>query len=462
MMQSFSNQVLKLGASIFIPLGLLAGLLLSMGVYGQATASTERSGKADPDTYFDTYDGASRIMQSGISTQTLWSLIQKSWGRTHPAPPPPPPVDPNPCRDGRSLKIGDWAVSDRNLGLSSAMSDSNTNRILFVGRCDAQQSDLSAGLGPTVIGPHGIEERLEPFADQLWTFEPEIDSEAGDYQLQFNTMGLSDIVVPVTLYSQDRIYTTLHDSQKMVRRFKSMTDVALSGDGFWGVDRLLATLVKVDTETPVPLHAWEIPVADVGSFVSAMPDVPDSVYGQKNSTGQFAIILCAPEDCDMAPSFVLDSQGQVSVIWPTLYSTIFCVRSADCSVETTMDVLVNGQSYWTAPLGPGPWPEQGSSSLDLTDDLSIEILANDPLVGLKNGSGIQHVDFSIMDEQGEQVYHWRDDAAPFCLFGDTDICTPSWNWDPLPPGIYDVKAWVVTPDGNTTEATDSPLRLLVK
>jgi len=461
-MQSFYNRIVKPGVSLFAPLGLLIGLLLPLSVFGHATARPDRLGKVDLGAYLDVSHGSSRIMQSGISTQTLWSIIQNSWGRTYPAPPSPPSLDFHPCRDGSSVKIGNWAVSDRNLILSSSMSRDDVNQMLFVGRCDVQQPDYSVGLAPSVTSPKGIEERLEPYSDQLWKFEPDIDSEAGDYQLQFNTMGLNDVVVRVNLNSQGRVYTTLHDSQNMVRRFKSMADVELSGDGFYGDDRLLANLVKVDLEGPVPLHAWEIPVGDGGSFVSVVPNLPDSVYNQENVTGQFAVILCAPEDCDLAPSFVLNSLDQMSIVWPTLYSTAFCVSSAHCSVEPSMDVLVNDGSYRTAPVGPGTWPEEGSSPLDLTDDLSIEILANDPLVGAKNGSGIQHVDFSIMDEKGEQVYQWRDDVAPFCLFGDTEICTPAWNWDPLPPGTYDVRAWVVTPDGYTTEATDSPLRLLVK
>lgn len=410
------------------------------------------------------------IIQTTVSTQTLWSVIGNSYARSYPPGPPPFPVDDNPCHDGSSLKINDWAISDRYLTLNTSMLHVEPAPILYVGLCDDHQIEATSG-PPSVIDPLGAYRDLEQLSPGVWAFRPVIDAPLGDYALRIPDHRIANVTIPVWLASNGRVFTTQHDDQNLVRRFTSLADVALSGDGFSPNDTVLATLVQIDShERLAPLDAWEIPVNNDGSFVSAVPWSQPNRIEMHNQRGEFGVILCRAENCDMTPQFDYEpffgaSAGGVlnpiSVSWPTLYSTAFCVNSAACA-KPDIRVFINEKYDATASVSAPLGSDHAQAPIALTKDLRLEVQASDPLIGTQNGAGIQHVDFSITDESGLQVYSWRDGKAPFCLFDATLDCTPDLDSQPFSPGIYTVSAWVVTPDGYTFDALGTPMTISVE
>lgn len=56
--------------------------------------------------------------------------------------------------------------------------------------------------------------------------------------------------------------------------------------------------------------------------------------------------------------------------------------------------------------------------------IALRVEVFDPQVGQRDGDGIKQVDFSIKDENGDEVYNRKETSAAYCLFsGDDPLCS---------------------------------------
>ena len=111
----------------------------------------------------------------------------------------------------------------------------------------------------------------------------------------------------------------------------------------------------------------------------------------------------------------------------------------------------------SAPLGDGP-PNLVIDA-NFTSEYLLRFYAHDTNVGENDGKGITAVEFSVLDENGEEVQFNSEETAGFCIFGGGEPDCNPWELDngvyvwpstgePVHNETYTLNVRVILDDGN--------------
>ncbi|MEM7535513.1 MAG: hypothetical protein AAF639_25280 [Chloroflexota bacterium] len=165
--------------------------------------------------------------------------------------------------------------------------------------------------------------------------------------------------------------------------------------------------------------------------------------------GEYMVLACsaATSECDHLPYIKINDGILDSINWPHMYGVLFTL-GLDSTVSRHQINL----------LGIG---DEGTNSIvdrELADPFNqtIESIID------SFESAVRHVDFTIRDYRGVEVYQHNDTTFPYCAFGDGDSCdaldfgqnenrwpagTNTDTGKPIRSGIYTLHATIVSETG---------------